>query len=89
MSPNIGNRKNYVVAKLAVRKLTRTIRDIRKQLLVETNPIDYYRALADAATAEAQLDDYCVQIGEWEMRGGCLGVPQQGWWRATRQRFPR
>lgn len=72
MSSHISSRREYVLAKLAIRNLRRTIRDLRERLIVETNPIDYYCALADAATAEAQLDDFCVQIGEWELRGACV-----------------
>lgn len=68
MSSHIASHKQYLVAKLGVGKLERTIRDLRGQLLTKVDPIDYYSALADAATAEAQLDELCAQIGEWEMR---------------------
>ncbi len=72
MFSQIGNHGEYVVAKLAVRKLERAMRDFRKRLLAETDPIAYYTLLTDISLAQARLDDLCTQIGEWKMRGGCL-----------------
>ncbi len=72
MTSHISSRRDYVAAKLEVRRLRRTMRQIRARLLTETDPIDYYCGLVDAATAGARLDQFCVQIDQWEMRGGCL-----------------
>ncbi len=61
MSAYVGS-KRYDIAKQAVRTLKHTIRDLRKRLLVETDPFAYYCALADAASAEIQLDYLCEQM---------------------------
>lgn len=75
MSSHVNSRREYVVAKFAVRKLKRAMRDFRRSLLAETDPIAYYSILADIVFAQAQLDEFCAQMGEWEMRSGCF-VPQ-------------
>ncbi len=65
-------RREYVIAKLAVRKQTRAIRDLYKRLLPETDPITYYSLLSDIFSAKAQLAKLYAEIREWETRGGCL-----------------
>ncbi len=71
-SSQITSRREYVVAKLAVRKQTRAIRDLYKRLSPETDPIAYYSLLTDIFSAKAQLAKLYAEIKEWEMRGGCL-----------------
>ncbi len=71
-SSQITSRREYVVAKLAVRRKTRAIRDLYKQLLRETDPIAYYSLLSDIFSAKAQLVKLYGEIREWETRGGCL-----------------
>ncbi len=65
-------RREYVIAKLTVRRQTRAIRDLYKRLLPETDPITYYSLLSDIFSAKAQLAKLYAEIREWEMRGGCL-----------------
>ncbi len=72
MAASISCRRDYVLVKLAARELRRTIRRFREQLQAETDPIAYYSLLADIAFAQAQLNELFSQVGEWEMRGGCL-----------------
>ncbi len=61
MSAYVGS-KRHDIAKQAVRTLKRTIRDLWKRLLAETDPFAYSCALADAASAEMQLDYLCEQM---------------------------
>ncbi len=72
ISSEITNRREYVVAKLAVRRQKRAIRDLYKRLLRETDPIAYYSLLSDIFSAKAQLVKLYAEIREWETRGGCL-----------------
>ncbi len=75
MPSQIGSRREYVLAKLAVRRQKRSIRDLYKQLLPETDPIAYYSVLTDIFSVKAQLVKLYAEIREWEMRGGCLPSP--------------
>lgn len=72
ISSAITNRREYIAAKLAVRKQKRAIRELYKQLLRETDPIAYYSLLSDIFSAKAQLVKLYAEIREWEVRGGCL-----------------
>ncbi len=56
MSACAGSRTKHDSANQAVRALRRTIRGLRRRLLEETDALAYYCALADAASAEMQLD---------------------------------
>ncbi len=71
-SSQITCRREYVIAKLTVRRQTRAIRDLYKRLLPGTDPITYYSLLSDIFSAKAQLVKLYAEIREWEMRGGCL-----------------
>ncbi len=71
-SSAITSRREYVVAKLTVRRQTRAIRDLYKRLLPETDPITYYSLLSDIFSAKAQLAKLYAEIREWETHGGCL-----------------
>ncbi len=72
MPSQIGNRREYILEKLTLRKQKRAIRKLYKQLLIETDPIAYRSVLADIFSAQAQLYDLTAQISDWEMRGECL-----------------
>ncbi len=63
---HIESRRDYVVARLAVRILKRRIRNFRKRLVAEYDPIAYYSTLYDTALTSAQLDGFCVEVLEWE-----------------------
>ncbi len=76
MLPEIENRRDYVIARLAARRLQRTIRDLRTRLLRAADPMLYAAKTVELAAAESQLDAVCQQMHEWEMRGGCLSPPQ-------------
>ncbi len=54
--------KRHDIAEQAVSTLRRAIQDLRKRLLAETDPVAYYCALAEAASAEMQLDYLCEQM---------------------------
>ncbi len=71
-SSAITCRREYVIAKLAVRRQTRAIRDLYKRLLPETDPITYYSLLSEIFSAKVQLVKLYAEIREWETRGGCL-----------------
>ncbi len=70
MPSQIGSRREYVLAKLAVRRQKRSIRDLYKQLLPETDPIAYYSVLTDIFSVKAQLVKLYAEIREWETRRG-------------------
>ncbi len=71
-SSQITSRREYVVAKLAVRRQTRAIRNLYQRLSPETDPITYYSFLSDIFSTKAQLAKLYAEIREWEMRGGSL-----------------
>ncbi len=60
------SRRDYVTARIAVRILKRRIREFRRRLLAEYDPIAYYSTLYDIALTSAQLDGFCVQVLEWK-----------------------
>ncbi len=62
MSAYVGSRKKHDGVMREVRTLRHTIRSLRRRLLAETDPLAYYCALADAASAEVQLDYFCEQM---------------------------
>ncbi len=71
-SSEITSRREYIIAKLTVRRQTRAIRDLYKRLLPETDPVTYYPLLSEIFSAQAQLVKLSAEIREWETRGGCL-----------------
>ncbi len=64
MPQGLNSAREFDVARIAARKLRRTIRELRELLMTEANPINFCSILGELAIVEVHLDQCSMKVGE-------------------------
>ncbi len=72
MSAHIENRREYVLAKVAITRLRHAIRDLHDRLPSQSDPLAYKATLIELAEVERELDHNWGLVADWKLRSGTL-----------------